>query len=203
MGRELFDEPGKKADVEEAKRYIVTVARDCNGLSAEKRKAIEDVKIQSVEQIEDSVYFTLDNKSEKKMFSALLGSNKFSKVCRYTSLDSLTRIVSEQKISLCSIIGMNDRRECDYAANKIGGVRDSAEAGEMLDKSNSCFIMSCVEEKMKDDLTMWRLYEDGGKGVCLTFNVRNDEREDCEKKYGVEKDDEEFKMAFAKVSSVH
>lgn len=200
LERKLFDEPSERVDVEEAEKYIITLARGCKGLSAKKRRAIEDVGIQSVEQIEDRVYFTLDDKSEQKMLSTLLGSNKFSKVCRYTSLDSLMRIVSEQKISLCSIVGMNDRSECSYAAKKIGEVRDSAEAGEMLDKSDSCFIMSCVEEKMKDDLTMWRLYGDDGKGVCLTFNVRSDEKEGCEKKNGDEKEGEEFKMAFAKVS---
>lgn len=196
----LFEEAEEKANVEEAKSFINSILGYCRGMSIGKKEAIKDVVIKDIEQAEHSVYFSLDDESERDLLETLLESNRFGKVCRYISLDSLMRIVSEQKISLCSIVGMNDRSECDYAANKIGGVRDSAEAGEMLDKSNSCFIMSCVEEKMEDDLTMWRLYGDDGKGVCLTFNVRSDEKEGCEKKNGDEKEGEEFKMAFAKVS---
>ena len=39
---------------------------------------------------------------------------------------------------------------------------------------NSNFIMSCSNINMKDNLTMWRMYGDEAKGVCLEYDVDSD-----------------------------
>jgi hypothetical protein len=36
---------------------------------------------------------------------------------------------------------------------------------------NNRYITSCTKISRKDDLTLWRLYSDDAKGVCLIFNV--------------------------------
>ena len=62
---------------------------------------------------------TLSENFERKLFMALLGNYGESQICRYTTKSSLSRIISEKKQSLCSIVGMNDKSECYYAHNYL------------------------------------------------------------------------------------
>ena len=58
---------------------------------------------------------------------------------------------------------MNDPSEKDYADNFIG-VQEEA-----IDNSADTFIISACDENSETNLTMWRLYGDDAKGVCLKF----------------------------------
>ena len=40
-----------------------------------------------------------------------------------------------------------------------------------IKENNDCFILSCCNKDMVDNLTMWRLYGNDGKGVCLEYDV--------------------------------
>lgn len=122
---------------------------------------------------------TLSQKFEQKLFMAVLGKYTYPKVCRYTSRSALSRIISTQKQSLCSIVGMNDKSECyytdSYFSNKRGYNKGKHQNPSFL---NKYFISSCSrmdtdvkDGSMADNLTMWRMYADEGQGVCLVFDV--------------------------------
>lgn len=120
----------------------------------------------------------LDFEFEKKIFSILLGiSSHIDSVCRYTSLRTAFRIIESKKNSLCSIVCMNDKSECYYVDKYLynNAPEKLSEMGYARVKElNSNFIMSCSDIKMKDDLSMWRMYGDEAKGVCLEYKVDNE-----------------------------
>ena len=111
------------------------------------------------------------SKDDEKEFHRLffLNGSHVKKICRYCSLESLYQMLSNQTIRLNGLVGMNDKSEYRYAWNTFFG--DDESTKEMEEEMNRTYIMSCSSMNQKDDLEMWRLYGDDGKGVCLIFEV--------------------------------
>lgn len=99
--------------------------------------------------------------NEQLFFKAMLGLNKKT-IYRYVSFDTLFSILNNHTFRMCGLAGMNDKSEIDYFDNNLG------EASKI---ENDIFISSC--SLLKDDLTMWRLYGDDGKGVCLALEIKD------------------------------
>ena len=126
-----------------------------------------------------STSITVSEDFERTLFMALLGSYEKSEICRYTTRASLSRIISDKKQSLCSIVGMNDKSECYYAYNYLNRTQN----GDLSNLSNSeirnlnkFYITSCTSMedgklKMEDNLPMWRLYANDCEGVCMVFDI--------------------------------
>lgn len=133
------------------------------------------------EVIEDyGAYFTLRPYYEHLFFRSLLGSvpKAPKRMCRYTSLSGLFRILSERKQSMCSVACMNDKTETDYAASFLNEVFSPSNFLQRLEARSggsqtvaTHFILSGSRMSNKDDLNMWRLYGDDSKGVCLWYDV--------------------------------
>ncbi|MBR6416019.1 MAG: DUF2971 domain-containing protein [Bacteroidales bacterium] len=131
--------------------------------------------------IEDhGTYFMLTPQYERLFFCSLLGSTSGTpkRLCRYTSLASLFRTLSEKQQSMCSTVCMNDKTENEYARNFISeAFSDSNIISRLLARTSSSntdtlsFILSGSRMSKKDDLNMWRLYGDDSKGVCLWYKV--------------------------------
>jgi hypothetical protein len=71
---------------------------------------------------------------------------------------------------------MNDQGEIDYVDKYIGVYYtplNSLTLAEMKELNNN-FISSCTNIQKKDDLTMYRLYGEDSKGVCLVFDFHPD-----------------------------
>lgn len=185
---ELFSVSAGGVDESDLKNLVKGDLENCRDLSSETIEAIKRVEIRKKDYKNGGSYYYLDDNSEEELIMALLGGQDIKRVSKYTSLDSFKRMVDERKLSLCSIVGMNDKSECSYASEYIWGREDNLNGLEYINESNSCFVMSCVEADRNDDLTMWRLYGDDGKGVCMTLN----RTEWDAKKYGL-------KNVFAKV----
>jgi len=125
-------------------------------------------------------YFMLTPQYERLFFCSLLGSTSGmpKKMCRYTSLASLFRTLSESQQSMCSVVCMNDMTETHYAKQFIN---DEISQSNVLQRLNTrsvannsestCFILSGSRMGKKDDLNMWRLYGDDSRGVCLWYDV--------------------------------
>ena len=133
--------------------------------------------------IEDyGTYFMLSPKYERLFFCSLLGSTSGmpKKVCRYTSLSSLFRMLSEARQSMCSTICMNDKTENDYSIKYISNAFPSSNVIQRIgarspkaDAQSVSFILSGSRMGKKDDLNMWRLYGDDSKGVCLWYEIED------------------------------
>lgn len=123
---------------------------------------------------EKSASIWLKTEAEDAFFKILLQQNKnddaHKKVCRYTSLNSLFLAMKNGSHVMCSITCMNDKGETSYA-DKYVGYGAFAETTNSIKENNDCFILSCCSEEMTDNLTMWRLYGNDGKGVCIEYEV--------------------------------
>ena len=127
-------------------------------------------------QIRESVYINklggycyglldLDDTFERKLMYE--NSNKMQKdFYRYVPFDTAFSILKNNTYRMNGIAGMNDKAEVLFFENK------DSELTEKNDKNN-VFISSF--SRRKDDLTMWRLYGDDGKGVCLVFTKKEDD----------------------------
>ena len=123
---------------------------------------------------ESTASMCLKTEAEDELFKILLIPNNdelnLKSVCRYTSLNSLFLTIKNGVQVMCSITCMNDKGETSYA-DKYVGFGAFANTSKSIKENNDCFILSCCNIEMKDNLTMWRLYGDDGKGVCLEYDV--------------------------------
>lgn len=123
---------------------------------------------------EKSASMWLKSAAEDEFFKILLqqknGDVAYNHVCRYTSLSSLFLAMKGGNHVMCSITCMNDKGETSYA-DKYVGYGAFANSANSVKENNDCFILSCCNEGMEDNLTMWRLYGSDGKGVCLEYEV--------------------------------
>lgn len=128
----------------------------------------------NLEYDEKSASMWLKTEAEDKFFEILLerkgNENRFKHVCRYTSLNSLFLLMKEGNNVMCSITCMNDKGETSYA-DKYVSYGSFANSANSIKENNDCFILSCCDEEMEDNLTMWRLYGNDGKGVCLEYEL--------------------------------
>ena len=115
----------------------------------------------------------LKEEYEDRLFIELLGGKdvEMNSVCRYTSLNSLFHLLNTQKHAMCSPVSMNDPHECDYADSLMPWYVKRARGSQEIDVDNSYFLLSCSNISLSDELTMWRLYGDNAKGVCIEYEI--------------------------------
>lgn len=113
----------------------------------------------------------LKDKPENKFFMDLINfrSEVSPKFYRYTSFNSIFSSINTKSFLFNGIMAMNDISEVNYAEKKLFGAAELNSNSDLnlVHKINQKFISCCSE--VYDDLTMYRLYGDNGKGVCLTF----------------------------------
>ena len=107
---------------------------------------------------------------------------------KYMSFNTYIEMLKSKKIRLNSIMSMNDSSETFYLGDYLCKAYED-ERRRVLHPKSRYFqdgglrkkkvvefkdnLIGCFSEK-KDDALMWRLYGDGGKGVCLEFQIDND-----------------------------
>lgn len=117
------------------------------------------------------------SEDEREFFKSFFIPYKEDEICRYTTYETLERILRDKKQSVCSIVCMNDKSECYYADAYLAK-RNKAKFGKKVEvdykKVNKCMISSCTHIRLADKLSLWRMYADDGKGVCLKFKINKD-----------------------------
>lgn len=121
-------------------------------------------------------YVWLDPITETKLITSLLNyKNEIpNQLYRYTTKKTLDYLFNTSKKvhSMSSLVIMNDPTEMDYAniyLNKSGVCIEQYCVGFDKNDSVHSYITSLTE--LKDDLTLWRLYGDDAKGVCIEYSV--------------------------------
>ena len=111
----------------------------------------------------------VDIKKENQFFEQLIEMFNGEEIYRYTTLESLYLTLSTVQQGMCSLTGMNDKSEVNYADEYLE-LSDGRTAYDKK-KENNYFILSCVEEdpQEQESLTMWRLYGDDTEGVRITY----------------------------------
>lgn len=98
-------------------------------------------------------------------------SNRFGnkRIAKYTSLDTALMMLNSGKMRMMSVTAMNDKMEIGHLYGEFCN-KDSAylENKTKIRNARQRYITSFTNRI--DDLTMWRLYGDNGKGVCLVFS---------------------------------
>lgn len=121
-------------------------------------------------------YVWLESSTEANLIKALLNSNQEIPylLYRYTNEKALTHLFDvEKKVhSMSSLVTMNDPTEMDYANTYITNSGVCIEQNRLEFNRNDSvhsYITSLTE--LKDDLTLWRLYGDDAKGICIEYKI--------------------------------
>lgn len=112
-------------------------------------------------------FFSFTNiDEERSFFLKIVGKLDNKKpLYRYTTLDTLFVMLNKKTYRMNGIVGMNDKSEIDYFDKTCNNIQ----SGSSVQELNDTYLSSCTT--LNDDLTMWRLYGDDGKGVCLEFEI--------------------------------
>jgi hypothetical protein len=116
---------------------------------------------------------SLKKNYEDELYKLLLPGISSTHLCRYTSLNSLFLLLKNKVHCMCNITCMNDKGEENYPDVYLG-YGYSLETFLTVEDNNRCFILSCCSEENIDNLTMWRLYAQDGKGACIEYKVNPD-----------------------------
>ena len=145
-------------------------------------KCSEETNIENVIEDHDS-FFMLTPKYEHLFLCSLLGSTSGipKRICRYTTLSSLFRTLTEKRQSMSSLVCMNDKTESYYSEKFISEAASQSNVIQRLyartihtNSQPLSFILSGSRMSKKDDLNMWRLYGEDSKGVCLWYTVEDE-----------------------------
>ena len=118
---------------------------------------------------EDSSKYSFDScETENDFFRTLINKRKQTLFYRYMSLNSAFCTLRNLKYRMNSIVGMNDKSEIHFYDQTV------LSKGKQLGEVSERIFLSSFSVLGDRDLTMWRLYGDDGKGVCLAFKVKGD-----------------------------
>ncbi|WP_299678492.1 DUF2971 domain-containing protein [uncultured Dokdonia sp.] len=117
---------------------------------------------------------------ENQFFNKIFEEFSETKICRYTTLDTLFSMLNFISFRMNGLVGMNDKSEVNYVDNYLNGVERplSKMHHNTIIALNKRYITSCSKISRKDELTLWRLYADDGTGVCLVFNIKRENLND-------------------------
>lgn len=133
------------------------------------RSIVENIKY---DKKQGSFSFIDISKEEDFLQRLIRIPNSGTHVYRYTSLETLFVMLNKGTYRMNCIIGMNDKSEIDYFDKKYSKINP----GSLMEELNKIYLSSC--SSLKDDLTMWRLYGDDARGVCLDFEIVFPEKRD-------------------------
>ena len=107
------------------------------------------------------------------LLSQNLNINQKGVLYRYISQNALERLLIENQISMSGLAGMNDISELNtlniFQQKSYEFKYEESILSNIIKQENEYFINSFGSCNKSDDLTMWRLYGDDGKGACLIF----------------------------------
>lgn len=182
----LFEEVDDNEIVHRTKEYCETVPSSLDvdlikeellkrfdeGPEFKRKKEVRPVfeeSLQSLSWIERRCY--IDYRAEDALFLKMLGMKEVDKICRYTSMDGLFKMIERRKQNMCSIVSMNDPNEIDYADSWMSWKTKLFRNKQIIEIDNSIYLLSCSDNDKLDDLTMWRLYGDDARGACLEYEI--------------------------------
>lgn len=117
----------------------------------------------------------LNKDVEREFFNKLFPPFEKSELCRFTMLSSVFETIKNNSYRMCATEGMNDIEDGTFLWKKLYGTKPKERL--LPQNRDTIFILSCSPIKAVDDLTMWRLYGDDTKGVCLVYDIGDNAQE--------------------------
>lgn len=172
-----------KKDKETVREIITSAAKEHLSNNKEFLQFIKSKSLVSKINFDEetSCYYFLENGEgvstfENQFFNKMLGEFNDTEICRYTSLRTIFDMLNFLSFRMSGLVGMNDRSEVNYVETYLNGVERpiiKEDPNHIID-INQRYITSCTRASKKDDLTLWRLYSEDAKGVCLTFDIKRE-----------------------------
>ena len=107
---------------------------------------------------------------ENTLFDTLFPPFDGNELCRFTTLSSIFASIENNSYRMVATDGMNDTEDGTFLWENLYG--DTEKEKLLPLERETIYIWSCSPIKSISDLTMWRLYADDTRGVCLEFNAK-------------------------------
>jgi len=178
LGVDKEKERDNDFDIESLRNYFSKICMKYDMISNinKIKKVLEGVSSANCEVT--ATRFKFKRSFENAFFQSLLGTYTDKEIVRYIPFSSVFRTLNEQTIGMVSLVGMNDVSECYYADQFCAKINNKEWTKGVLPAErsmlNNTYILSCNDLSMEDNLTMWRLYGDNCKGVCIKFIIEKD-----------------------------
>lgn len=141
---------------------------------------IEGLKMEDIDfDPKETSYIYLKNDAELRLFQLLLGAYDRERIIKFGTARTIDNILKYKTMNMSSLICMNDPSEGKYAEEVVMGENGGKNIREGEETITPFIISGCSEENV-EDLTMWRLYADDAKGVCLIFDVLKEKLDNAE-----------------------
>lgn len=133
----------------------------------------KNLSIEASDLIFDTNKYTvsLTEKKENELLNLIIPSltktSLQATITRFTSIETLFAILINNSIRMYSAESMNDKEDCDFLWKDLYGAMNKDPRSPLC---APVYLMSCSLAN-DTDLTMWRLYGDDTRGVCLKYNV--------------------------------
>lgn len=126
-----------------------------------------------------NAYYLLDSADsdekgdENELFGLVFSEKPIRRICRYTSFGTFFTMLNKLSFRMCGLAGMNDKSEVNYVDRYLNGNETPYDKlhHNTISAINKRYITSCCSIDKKDDLTLWRLYGDNARGVCLVYDI--------------------------------
>ena len=165
---QFVSQPPQPLQDKEAKQLLtsainnVRISKD-NKTKKEQLLAFVDTLTEKDFVFTNSEICYLNEKKESQFFQLLVGTY-WGSIVRFSSARRLYALLENGKMDMCSLVCMNDPSEQNYADRYIG-------LPEVMVASRDSFIISACAAERENDLTLWRLYGDDAKGICIKFDL--------------------------------
>ena len=183
-GKELLQE---KKTFEE---WLQQMSQEPEDAGAKREEVCEQIKtVYGIDiRTDDVIYdlvtnsYILKEAAEQQMLKGLMPARdeETEEIAKYTTLEGLAAILMSGKIRMNSIVSMNDKTETDFLSEHIKNYKEEHE--QDYDKylfADKDFITSFTTRI--DELDMWRLYGDNGRGICMVFERKDKKNDDLYK----------------------
>lgn len=140
----------------------------------DKRSLISNIDF---DQNSNSFYFLSKDAGissfENQFFMRMFGQFTDKTICRYTTLNTIFSMLNFLSFRMNGLVGMNDKSEVNYVEAYLAGNDKPLikQHHSSITAINTRYITSCTTIANKDNLTLWRLYADDSRGVCLVFDT--------------------------------
>lgn len=159
---------------------IYNIIRKIINAPSELITTIKDTNINidkdSIIILRNEIYLSVDDEFRLiiQLLNDILEKGK-SNAYRYMSLSSFMRkyenaTTENYEESMCCILAMNDKNECANYKKEL--MKNAYNKGNITNEEYNNYFITSLSTK-GDNLTMWRLYGDDCKGVCIEYELQD------------------------------
>lgn len=131
----------------------------------------KNIRLKDDDIIDNGIIIKLAPTAELKLFNELIKDIPSGTIYRYTSAATLFATLDNESQRMFAVEGMNDKEDCSFLEKKIYNEDERMLVKTYIPHNVDMYITSFTKIS-EDKLSMWRMYGNETKGVCLECSIQ-------------------------------